>query len=269
VDERWACEELGRGRCTGQLAGLIADEGSWLVLSEAGPGANISMTALLLTLMGFAFVDSLSVLNIGVVSAVVYGSRLNRQSAIPGGVSFIAGVFTATTTFGLCAVVGLGLLTDLTNFTVTSTVRYWGEFGLGLVLIVLAFFPLAAQSSAPGWAMAAMRQRPWLLGFVGAAVGLGQASTAVPYLAGLTMLAALQPRPKQWPFIVIAYCMLALVPCMILVGLSTSQNKRAVRVQRLLVRAVTRYAPMGMRVLFLVVGIALLADVIVHRGQWW
>jgi len=58
------------------------------------------MTALLLTLAGLAFLDPLNVLNIGVVSAVIYGSRLNRQSALPGRVSFIAGVLAVTTTFG-------------------------------------------------------------------------------------------------------------------------------------------------------------------------
>ncbi|BBX83746.1 GAP family protein [Mycolicibacterium aubagnense] len=223
------------------------------------------MTALLLTLVGFAFVDSLNVLNIGVMSAVVYASRLNRQSAVPGGVSFIAGVFAATTTFGLCAVLGLGLLTDLTDFTVTPTVRYRGEFVLGLVLIALAFFPLPAQAAAPGWAKVAMLHRPWLLGFVGAAVGLGQACTAVPYLTGLTMLAALQPRPPQWPLIVITYCIMALLPCTLVLALSTSRNTRAARAQRFLVRTVTRYAPMAMRVMFLIAGVALVADAVVHR----
>jgi cytochrome c biogenesis protein CcdA len=227
------------------------------------------MTALLLTLAGLAFLDSLSVLNIGVVSAVVYGSRLNRQSALPGGVSFIAGVFAVTTTFGMCAVLGLHLLTDLTNFNLTPTVRYWGELLLGLVLIALAFFPLVAQSTAPGWAMGAMRERPWLLGFVGAAVGLGQASTAVPYLAGLAMIAALQPRPPEWPLIVIAYCFIALLPCMLVLALSTSRTKRADRAQRWLVRTLTRYGPIGVRVLFLIAGVALCADAIVHRSRWW
>jgi cytochrome c biogenesis protein CcdA len=234
-----------------------------------GRGATITMTVLLLTLTGFALLDSLSVLNIGVVSAVVYGSRLNRQSALPGGVSFIAGVFAVTTVFGLSAVLGLGLLTDLTNFNLTPTLRYWGEFLVGLILIGLAFFPLVAQSTAPGWAMAAMRQRPWLLGFVGAAVGLGQASTAVPYLAGLAMIAAHQPRPPEWPIIVIAYCVIALLPCMLVLALSTSRSKRADRAQRLLVRTLTRYGPIGVRVLFLVAGVALISDAIVHRNQWW
>ncbi|MDH6247232.1 GAP family protein [Mycobacterium sp. OTB74] len=227
------------------------------------------MTALLLTLAGLAFLDSLSVLNIGVVSVVVYGSRLNRQSALPGGVSFIAGVFAVTTTFGMCAVLGLHLLTDLTNFNLTPAVRYWGELLLGLVLIALAFFPLVAQSTAPGWAMGAMRERPWLLGFVGAAVGLGQASTAVPYLAGLAMIAALQPRPPEWPLIVIAYCFIALLPCMLVLALSTSRSKRADRAQRWLVRTLTRYGPIGVRVLFLIAGVALCADAIVHRSRWW
>ena len=110
------------------------------------------MTGLLLALTGLAILDSLSVLNIGVVSAVVYGSRLNRQSALPGGLSFIAGVFTVTSIFGLCTVLGLGFLTDLTNFELTPTVRYWGELLIGLALIALAYFPLVSQTPAPGWA---------------------------------------------------------------------------------------------------------------------
>lgn len=227
------------------------------------------MTVLLLTLAGLAVLDSLNVLNIGVVSAVIYGSRLNRQSALPGGVSFIAGVLTVTIAFGLCAVLGLGLLTDLTNFHLTPAVRYWGEIGFGLVLIVLAFFPLVAQTTAPGWALAAMRRRPWLLGFLGAAIGLGQAPTAVPYLAGLAMISALQPRPPTWPLIVILYSAATMLPCMVLLGLSTSRSKRADQAQRWLVRNLTQYGPIGVRLLFLVAGVVLVADAVVHRNQWW
>ena len=124
--------------------------------------------------------DSANVLNIGVVSAVVYDSRLGRRSPIPGGLSFVAGVFAVTTTFGLCVVLGLSVLTDVLDFKITPALRFRGELLLGAVLICLAFFPLVAQTSAPGWALTAMRQRPWLLGFVGLAVGLGQAPTAVP-----------------------------------------------------------------------------------------
>lgn len=185
------------------------------------------MTGLLLALIGLALLDSLSVLNIGVVSAVVYGSRLNRQSALPGGLSFIIGVFTVTSVFGLCVVFGLDFLSGLTNFEITPTIRYRGELLIGLGLIVLALFPLVAQSAAPGWAMAAMRQRPWLLGFVGVAVGLGQAPTAVPYLAGLAMIAARQPLPAAWPVIVMAYCAIALLPCVLVLGLSTSRSRQA------------------------------------------
>lgn len=231
--------------------------------------AGASMTGLLLALTGLAILDSLSVLNIGVVSAVVYGSRLNRQSALPGGLSFIAGVFTVTSIFGLCAVLGLGFLTDLTDFVVTPTVRYWGELLIGLALIGLAYFPLVAQTAAPGWAMAAMRQRPWLLGFVGVAVGLGQAPTAVPYLAGLAMIAARQPLPPAWPAIVIGYCAVVLLPCLAVLALSTSRSKRADRAQRWLVRTLTQYGPIGVRILFVVAGVALVADALVHRRAWW
>lgn len=234
-----------------------------------GWGAASTVSALLLTLTGLAFLDSLSVLNIGVVSAVVYGSRLNRQSALPGGVSFIAGVFVVMAIFGLCAVLGLHFLVDLADVSLTPTVRYWGELLLGVVLIALAFFPLTAQTTAPGWAMAAMRQRPWLLGFVGAAVGCGQAPTAIPYLAGLAMIAAMQPRPSAWPIMVIAYCVIALLPCMLVLGLSTSRSKRADRAHRWLVRTLTRYGPIGVRIMFLIAGVALLADAVVHHSQWW
>jgi cytochrome c biogenesis protein CcdA len=213
--------------------------------------------------------DSANVLNIGVVSAVVYDSRLSRRSAIPGGLSFVAGVFAVTTTFGLCMVLGLSFLTDLLDFKITPAIRFRGELLLGVVLICLAYFPLVAQTSAPGWALTAMRQRPWLLGFVGLAVGLGQAPTAVPYLTGLAMLAALDPRPQIWPLIVIAYCTIALLPSLLVVGLSTRRTKRAQRIQRRLVRVITRYGPMSVRILFLVAGSALVVDALIHHSALW
>jgi cytochrome c biogenesis protein CcdA len=227
------------------------------------------MAALLLALTGFAFLDSLNVLNVGVVSAVVYDSRLSRRSPIPGGLSFIAGMFAVTTSFGLCTVLGLSVLTHLIDFKITPAIRYRGELLLGLVLICLAYFPLTAEASAPGWAMAAMRQRPWLLGFVGIAVGLGQAPTAVPYLTGLAMLAALNPRPQIWPVIVILYCTIALLPPLLVLVLSTRRTKRAQRIQRRLVRALTRYGPISVRILFLVVGVALVADALIHESTLW
>ena len=227
------------------------------------------MIGLLAALLGLAFLDSLSVLNVGVVSAIVYGSRLNRQSPLPGGLSFILGVFAVTSVFGICVVLGLDLLTELTRFEITPTVRYWGELIIGSALIVLAFFPLVAQSAAPGWAMAVMKQRPWLLGFVGIAVGLGQAPTAVPYLAGLAMIAARAPLPTAWPVIVIAYCVIALLPCLLVLGLATLRTPRADQLQRLLVRGLTRYGPIGVRILFVVAGVALVADALLHRNIWW
>jgi cytochrome c biogenesis protein CcdA len=227
------------------------------------------MIGLLLALTGLAFLDSLSVLNVGVVSAVIYASRLNRTSALPGGLSFIAGVYAVTSTFGLGAVLGLGFLTDLTDFELTPGVRYWAELLIGPALIILAFFPLTAQTTAPGWAMAALRQRPWLLGFVGIAVGLGQAPTAVPYLAGLAMIAARQPLLPAWPVLVLAYCAIALLPCLLVLGLSTSRRPRADRIQRWLVRSLTRYGPMAVRVLFVIAGVVLVADALIHRHELW
>lgn len=227
------------------------------------------MTALVLALAGLAMLDSVNVLNLGVVSAVVYDSRLSRKSPIVGGLSFIAGVFAVATTFGLCMVLGLSLLTDLLDFKITPALRFRGELLVGLVLICLAYFPLVAQTSAPGWALTAMRQRPWLLGFVGLAVGLGQAPTAVPYLTGLAMLAAMSPRPEIWPVVVIGYCTIALLPPLFVLGLSTRRTKRAQRIQRWLVRSITRYGPISVRILFLVAGVALVVDALIHHSALW
>nr|WP_230329626.1 hypothetical protein [Nocardia aurantiaca] len=46
------------------------------------------MLIFLLALAGFAFLDSLDVLLVGVTMAVVYDSRLSRRSAVPGALSF-------------------------------------------------------------------------------------------------------------------------------------------------------------------------------------
>jgi hypothetical protein len=227
------------------------------------------MVTLLLALAGLAMLDSLNVLNLGVVSAVIYDSRLNRRSPVPGSLSYIAGVFVVMTTFGLLTVLGLHLLADFVDFRITPALRYWGELLVGGVLIGVAYVPMTAQSSAPGWAMVAPRQRPWLLGFVGIAVGLGQAPTAVPYLTGLAMLSAMHPRPHFWPLLIIAYWTIALSPLLIVLILSTRKTARAKRIQRRIVRGLTRYGPMTLRTIFLVGGVVLVAHALAHRSALW
>lgn len=227
------------------------------------------MTALIIALAGLALLDSLNVLNVGVVSAVIFDSRLCRRSPLPGALSYIAGVFTVTTAFGLCTVLGLSALTTLLHFHMTPAIRFRGELALGLVLACVAYFPLTAQSSAPGWALAAMRQRPWLLGFLGLAVGTGQAPTAVPYLTGLAMLAALHPRPPLWPLVIVSYWMVALAPPLLILALSLRRTVRANRIQRRLVRVLTRYGPLSVRLLFLVLGVGLVADALVNHSALW
>ncbi|GBG38177.1 GAP family protein [Mycobacterium montefiorense] len=227
------------------------------------------MEALLLALAGLAFLDSLNVLNVGVVSAVVYASRLDRRSPVPGGLSFIAGLFAITTTFGVCTVLGLGFLTHSVDFKITPAFRFWGQLLLGVVLMCLAYFPLTAQTSAPGWALAAMRQRPWLLGILGAAVGMGQAPTSIPYITGLATLAAVHPRPPAWPLLIYGYWTLALTPSVLILFLATRKTKRAVRMQRGIVRGMTRYGPISVRILFLVVGVGLVADALLFRSVLW
>lgn len=224
---------------------------------------------LLLALAGLAFLDSLKLLNVGIVLAVIYNGRLTRRSPVPGSLSFIAGVFAITAVFGILAVLGLNVLAGVVDIRITPAIRYRGGLLVGAALIGLACLPSTTRTSAPGWALAATRQRAWLLGFVGAAVGLAQAPTAVPYLTGLAMLSALNPRPPIWPLIVLGYCAVALSPPTLILALSTRRTVRANRIQRWLVRVLTRYGPATLRIVLFVVGVGLVVDALAHHGALW
>ncbi|WP_433561949.1 GAP family protein [Nocardia sp. CA-151230] len=226
------------------------------------------MVIFLLALAGFAFLDSLDVLLVGVTTAVVYDSRLSRRSPLPGALSFLAGVFAVTTAFGITFVLGLRFLTDLVSFDITPTVRYWAELGVGLVLLVLGSLRMSKEGGAavPAWALEA-RRRPVLLGFVGVAIGLGQAPTAVPYLAALAMISARDPHPPMWPLIIIGYCLIALLPPLLVLVTSTLGSARARRFYRGLVRGLKRFGPRSVRILLLLAGAALVADALVHHAS--
>lgn len=225
------------------------------------------MLGLLLPLLGFAFLDSLNVLNVGVTSALVYDSRLRRRSALPAGLSFVGGVFTATTTFGVLTVLGLNFLTDRVDVEITPTVRYWAQLGLGVVLVAVAALSGRASPTPPAWALTLTQRSPWLFGIVGLVVGIGQAPTAVPYLTALAMLSARNPLPSAWPAIVVVYCMLALVPSLLVLVLSTQRTIRARRIQRNVVRVLTRFGPSTVRILFLAIGIVLVVGALLNYGS--
>jgi hypothetical protein len=231
------------------------------------------MLALLVTLSGFALVESLNVLNLGATSAIIYDSRLHRRSALPGGLSFIAGLFVATAAIGITVMLGVSLLTELTAFELTPKTRYRGELAVGAVLVCLACYPAAAQRASPRSTLAAMRQRPWLLGCVGVALGFGQAATDVMYLAALAMLSAYHPRPSiwsaLWPVIVVAYCTIELSPPLLMLFLASRRTTRAQRAQRGLVGVITRYGPKWVRALCLAAGAALVFDALLHSRNLW
>ncbi|MFE3446565.1 GAP family protein [Nocardia sp. NPDC059180] len=226
------------------------------------------MLTLFLALAGFAFIDSLDLLLIGVTTAIVLDSRLGRRSPILGGLSFIAGVFAVTTTFGLLAVLGINFLTGLVSFQLTPTIRAWGELAIGIALIAVACLPAGARAEPPPWATT-FRRKPWLLGIVGVAIGLAQAPTAIPYLAGLAMISARDPLPTLWPLIIVAYCALALLPPLLVLALGTRRTPTAQRIYRKVVRVCTRYGPASVRVIFVVLGIALLVDAGIHYEHLW
>ncbi|MCC3328631.1 GAP family protein [Nocardia abscessus] len=225
------------------------------------------MSTLLLALAGFAFLDSLDLLLIGVTTAVVYDSRLSRRSPLVGGLSLLAGVFAVTTAFGICTILGIGFVTELIDFRITPAVRYWGELAAGVVLIVLASIRMTG-TAAPRRANT-LRRRPWMLAGIGVAIGIAQAPTAVPYLAGLAMISARNPLPTLWPLIVVAYCALALLPPLVILALAMRRTTGARRMYRNIVRIITTHGPTSVRILFAIFGAALLCDAFVHYRSLW
>jgi hypothetical protein len=223
------------------------------------------MLGLLLPLVGFALLDALNVLNLGVTSAIVLDSRLRRRSALPAGLSFVLGVFAATTTFGVVTVLGVGVVTARGGLHVTPEVRFWGQLALGLVLLAVALLPGSKSPEPPSWARTLTGRRPWLFAVVGLALGFGQAVTSVPYLTSLAMLSSAQPLPALWPLIVLGYCALALLPSLTVLFLSTRRTPTARRVQRAIVRVTTRYGPVAVRILFGVLGAVLVTGALLLR----
>lgn len=163
---------------------------------------------------------------------------------------------------------GIGFLTDLVDLEITSTARYWGAAGLGVVLIALASIRMTGRTSAPEW-VTTMRRQPWALALIGAAIGIAQAPTAVPYLAGLAMLSARNPLPALWPLIVAAYCALALLPPVVILAVAVRGTTRARRVYRKVVRVLAVYGPKSVRVLFVLFGAVLVCDAAIHYSSLW
>lgn len=221
------------------------------------------MVTLLLAMAGFAFLDSLDVLLVGVTTAVIVDSRLARRSPLPGGLAFLGGVYLVTTTFGLATVLGLTWLTDLLDFRLTPTLRFWGELAAGLLLLALACVRTTGSAEPPAWAVA-LRRRPAMLALAGLAIGLAQAPTAIPYLTALAILSA--ERPAGWPAIVVVYCAVALLPPLFVLALSLRRTRRAQRGYRAVVRALARWGPATVRALFALLGLALLGHAVFAVG---
>ncbi|MFE7723468.1 GAP family protein [Nocardia rhizosphaerihabitans] len=227
------------------------------------------MGVLLITLLGFAVVDALDVLLVAITTAVVADSRLARRSPVVGGFSFLGGVFAVSVMFGVATVLGIDFLVRLFDFELTPLLRYWGELLIGVVLIVVAALPMDTTMRGGGRWVQPVRRYPWLMGVVGFTLGLAKVPTSVPYLAALAMLSAQRPLPVAWPLIVAGYCAIALLLPLVVLALAMRKTPRARRVYRLLVRWITRFGPPVVRVLFVVFGVVLVVDALVHARQLW
>ncbi|MFD3596601.1 GAP family protein [Nocardia sp. NPDC058640] len=227
------------------------------------------MSAALLAMLGLALIDALDVLLVAITTAVVADARLRRRSPITGVLSFLAGVFAVSVAFGVCTVLGIDFLVRLLDFDLTPTVRYRGELLLGSVLIAVAALPVGS-TSVPGrrW-VEPVRKYPGLMAVIGFTLGLAKVPTSVPFLAALALLSAQRPLPVVWPLIVAGYCAVALLLPLVVLALATRTTPRARRVYRVLVRGITRFGPPVVRVLFVVFGIGLVIDAVVHSGHLW
>ncbi|WP_280340620.1 GAP family protein [Nocardia neocaledoniensis] len=227
------------------------------------------MGVLLIALLGFALLDALDVLLVAITTAVVADSRLTRRSPMVGGLSFLGGVFAVSVAFGVATVLGIDFLVRLFDFQLTPMLRYWGELLIGVVLIGVAALPMDTTMRGGGRWVEPVRRYPWLMGVFGFTLGLAKVPTSVPYLAALALLSAQRPLPVVWPLIVAGYCAIALLLPLVVLALAMRRTPRARKVYRVLVRGLTRFGPPVVRVLFVVFGVVLVVDALVHARQLW
>ncbi|MGV9482810.1 GAP family protein, partial [Gordonia aichiensis] len=169
----------------------------------------------------------------------------------------------------IATVLGIDFLVRLFDFELTPVLRYWGELLIGVVLIAVAALPMDTTMSGGGRWVRPVRKYPWLMGVVGVTLGLAKVPTSVPYLAALALVSAQRPLPVVWPLIVVVYCAIALLVPLVVLALALRKTPRSRRVYRLLVRWITRYGPPVVRVLFVVFGVVLVVDALVHARQLW
>ncbi|MGH3722794.1 MAG: GAP family protein [Mycobacterium sp.] len=228
------------------------------------------MLTLLLAFAGFACLDAFNVLNIGIATTIVYVTRLERRSALPGGLSFITGLFVALFTFGVATVLGVRSLTDVAGGSeITPSTRYWAQLIIGILLIAFASLTWFTEPVTPPWIRTVAQRHPWLLMLVGLALGFAEAPTSVPYLSALAMLVSRHPLPSMWPLLLVGYSLIATLPSLLILVLSTRRSPRAQRVQRGLVRTVTRHGPTAIRIIFLCLGAVLVTGALVHHNALW
>lgn len=227
------------------------------------------MGVLLIALLGFALLDALDVLLVAITTAVVADSRLTRRSPMVGGLSFLGGVFAVSVAFGVATVLGIDFLVRLFDFQLTPMLRYWGELLIGVVLIGVAALPMDTTMRGGGRWVEPVRRYPWLMGVFGFTLGLAKVPTSVPYLAALALLSAQRPLPVVWPLIVAGYCAIALLLPLVVLALAMRRTPRARKVYRVLARGLTRFGPPVVRVLFVVFGVVLVVDALVHARQLW
>jgi hypothetical protein len=82
-------------------------------------------------------------------------------------------------------------------------------------------------------------------------------------------VSARNPLPTAWPAIVFVYCGLGAVPSLLVLALSTHRTIRSRRMQRNVVRVMTRFGPTTVRVLFLGVGVVLVVGALGNYRALW
>lgn len=226
------------------------------------------MTAPLLGLGGLVFADSLNPFNIGAVWSITLNCRRTRRSPTPGALSYIAGLYVFTASYGLCMVLGLEAISHSVDFQITPGVRYPLELTLGALLIAAAWFLPNTRPVEKRRKPTPFPRQPRTLAVVGVGAAATQVPFSLPYLTLLGALSTADPVPAVWPVVILIYAAAVQVPPLLTLFLATRRAPWAHRLQRAAMAALSRHGRLAIRIALTVIGSVLLADAIIHHAQW-
>lgn len=174
---------------------------------------------LLASLAGLAVVDSI---NPSAIAATLF--LMTQPRFVPRALTYVAGVFATYLAFGLAGMLGL----DLAWKQLDSVVGHAIIAALGAALLVYALFapdkpsdtgpsPRIARFAGAGLAPMAV---------LGATITIAEISTALPYVAALSLLAEADVGAPVWAGLLVAYNLIFVTPPLLIIGTYLAVGER-------------------------------------------